>query len=216
MRKSQASAGAIRQSVAAALVAILAMLAGYATILWDARQRGLARLPASTFVSKAAPRGEAAQSEGAGSGGSPAVTAERGESAAARTPREIYEQQRGIALQAIDMMNRSMEIGAPVVGMPTRVVTWSVVLLQAELYLSLDGQPGATDDPEVYLAAKGGGGDPTKVKLFEDHLHRMRLWEDRFRPLQERGAMSALEFFEFQSARVRAEGWLARELGTKK
>jgi hypothetical protein len=124
---------------------------------------------------------------------------------------DIAKAQLKTARQALEMIRRSSELGAPIVNQPRDVHRWSTRLLGAQIYLSLPEDTPRTADPEVYFALATAAPTPERTTAFEDHLKRMRNWESTLRPLYERGILSALEFLEIQSHRLEAEFWLARE-----
>jgi hypothetical protein len=124
---------------------------------------------------------------------------------------DIARAQLKTARQALEMIRRSSELGAPIVNQPRDVHRWSTRLLGAQIYLSLPEDTPRTADPEVYFALATAAPTPERTTAFEDHLKRMRNWESTLRPLYERGILSALEFLEIQSHRLEAEFWLARE-----
>ncbi|MDB5351855.1 MAG: hypothetical protein JWN86_3102 [Planctomycetota bacterium] len=127
-------------------------------------------------------------------------------------PLAVYQQLRTAALEALDLVDKSVKLGAPGPDPAGRVAGWSFRLISADIYLITSNSAVRTSDPEIYLSWAKGPPDPRAVRAFSEHLARMKLWEDRFRPLARDRQFSALDFLEIQSRRIQAEGMLAREL----
>jgi hypothetical protein len=126
-------------------------------------------------------------------------------------PEAVAKTQLKISRQALDMIRRSNQLGAPIINQRRDVYRWSRRLLSAQLYLSLPEDQPRTADPEVYLSLSKSTPTPERTTAFQDHLDRMRQWESDLRPLYERGILSTLDFLEIQASRLEAEFWLTRE-----
>ncbi len=131
--------------------------------------------------------------------------------AADRDAEAMARERRDVARRALEIIARSWEVGAPVRDQAGDVHVWSTRLLGTEIYLSLPGNGPRVEDAEVYLALPDIPPDPSRLRAFEQHLERMRRWEDRLRPLAASGVLSSLGFLDVESRRIQAELWLYRE-----
>lgn len=127
-------------------------------------------------------------------------------------PLPLYDELHQTGRRAIDLVNLSLRVGAPVNNSPAVVAAWSLRILDAEIFRTSPKGGLRSGDPEVYLSTAKGPPDPPRVRAFQEHLNRMRAWEERFRPLASDRRLSALDFLELQARRIQAEGYLAREL----
>ena len=126
-------------------------------------------------------------------------------------PEALYQELHRTGDRAMALVERSLRLGAFVTDAPTVVATWSLRILEAELYRRPMADGRRTTDPEVYLTRETGPPDPAAVAAFRTHRDRLKRWEDRFRPLARDGTLSELDFLELQARRIAAEAWLARE-----
>lgn len=126
-------------------------------------------------------------------------------------PRKLVEEQLKLANRALDLIDRSAKIGAPVSNAATDVYQWSYRRLGTRLFLTFGPDEHRTMDPEVYLAMAQGPPHPDRIAAFEEHRELMRSWEARFRGLARTGIGSQLNFLTFQAHLLQAEMWLARE-----
>ncbi|GAC1315433.1 MAG: hypothetical protein NVSMB14_15350 [Isosphaeraceae bacterium] len=133
-----------------------------------------------------------------------------------REPMEIAKDRRAMSFQALEMMNRTGMRGNPVANQPMDIYLWSVRMLGAEIYTSMDEGEMRVEDPEVFLALPHVKSNQKRSEAFRAHWDRMKAWEDRIRPLARTGTLSHLNFLEFEFRRLQAELWLAREIDKQK
>ena len=124
---------------------------------------------------------------------------------------ELARERREVSKRALGIIDRSWEIGAPVRDAAGDVHMWSSRLLGTEIYLSMAEGETRVEDAEVYLSLTGIKPNPNRTTAFEQHLARMRSWENRLRRLADQGVMSTIGFLDVESRRIQAELWLARE-----
>jgi hypothetical protein len=116
-----------------------------------------------------------------------------------------------MARKALDLIGRRTPQGSLVDRPIHEAYRWSLRLLGAEIYLSMGDDELKVEDPEVYLAVPHARPSAARVRAFQDHLGRMKSWENRWRSLMERSYLSAFELMEAQHHVLEAELWLARE-----
>jgi hypothetical protein len=120
-----------------------------------------------------------------------------------------------LSLRSIELLDRSLAIGAAVQATGLETYFWSRHVLEARLFLDPgDGAP-RVQDIELYLAQARGPAQPAQVAAFEEHARRMKALEERLRPLAERRLLSAFDWVKVEFARLEAAVWLAREKGRK-
>ncbi len=127
-------------------------------------------------------------------------------------PSELYTELHRMGHRAIAIIDETVDMGAPVSDPSFKVSTWSLRLLGTDFIASSPKEGPRTLEPEIALALAKGPLGPERIKALREHLARMRLWENRFRPLVRDGRLSALDFMEFQARRIVAEAWLARAM----
>jgi hypothetical protein len=125
----------------------------------------------------------------------------------------LVEKQRALSLRALQLIDQSRRIDAPVAALAPETYIWSRHVLEARLYLSLGAGEAKTQDIELYLNQARGEPKPDRVAAFEEHVRRMKSLEDRYRPIYERGQFSTFDFAKVEFYRMQAETWLAREKG---
>ncbi len=127
-------------------------------------------------------------------------------------PAPLFVSQVKMAQRALEIIDDTISIGAPVPNPSSVVFNWSYRMLSAELFATTENDPVQFAEPEVYLSQAKGDPVQARVRSLEKHLARMKQWEARFRPLAEGSKFSLLDFLEIQARRLQAEQWLAREL----
>ena len=128
-----------------------------------------------------------------------------------RPAAELVQERLEVAQKAIGIIMRSWARGAPDTNSAGEIYYWSTVVLGSHLFLSMaEGEP-RVENANAYLALKAVKPNPARIVAFEQHLARMRTWEDRLRPLAQKGVLSTLGFLSIESRRLEAEIWLARE-----
>lgn len=126
--------------------------------------------------------------------------------------RALYEELHQKGHRAINLIDQTVKIGAAIPDPSTTVAVWSLRLLATDMYrCSSKGGP-RTVEPEIYLSTATGPPDPERVRAFQEHLTRMKSWEERFGHLSKKGYLSQLDLLEIQARRIQAEAWLAREM----
>ena len=125
-------------------------------------------------------------------------------------PTALVEGQLKLARRALQLIERSREIGAPVMLPSQETVAWSRRVLEARIYLSLGPGEPKTQDVEVYLGQAKGPAPAGRLAAFEEHFNRMKALDARYRPLYEQGQMSPFDFTKVEFARLQAEVWLIR------
>ncbi len=136
---------------------------------------------------------------------------EKAGDAAADASRNLVERQRELSLRALDLIAKSINLGAPVIASSEDTILWSNKLLGCRLYLSFGPGEMKTQDPEVYLSLAKGPPNPARIAAFDDHYKRTKVVEERYLPLYQRGDFSAFNFARIESSRLQAEIWLSRE-----
>jgi hypothetical protein len=131
----------------------------------------------------------------------------------AETTRGLVETKLKIAQKAIRLIDSSMKIGAPVRASQQERYLWSRRLLEAQIFLSLGPDDPRAEDVEVYLALAKGPANPERLTAFREHLERMKLIEQLYRPLYEKGQFSTFDFATVEYNRMQAEVWISREQG---
>ncbi len=129
------------------------------------------------------------------------------------TTEALVETKLKIARKAIRLIDSSLKIGAPVRASQQERYLWSRRLLEAQIFLSLGADDPKAEDVEVYLALARGPANPERVTAFREHLERMKLIEQLYRPLYEKGQFSTFDFATVEYNRMQAEVWLSREQG---
>ena len=124
---------------------------------------------------------------------------------------EIAERRLAVSRKALETIDATMAIGAPVFNQVGDVYVWSYSMLGDQIYLSMGADETRVEDPEVFLAVSKARANPARLAAFEAHFKRMQKWEDRLRPLARNGTMSNLDFLKLQSNRLQAELLLERE-----
>jgi hypothetical protein len=116
-----------------------------------------------------------------------------------------------LARQAVDLITRKTPQG-PLVNNPRHeLYLWSLRLLGAEIYLSMNDEELKVEDPEVYLAVAKARPSAARERAFDDHLKRMQAWEAGWRLLVERNVMSPFQLLEVQHHVLEAQLWVNRE-----
>ena len=127
----------------------------------------------------------------------------------------IARKQLRLSEEALGLIAKSRDLGAPVAMVWADTIFWSRQVLEARLFLSFPDREGRTQDVEVYLHAAKGAAVADRLAAFADHLARMKALENQYRPLFQQGNLSAFHFARIESARLQAEIWQAREEGRR-
>jgi hypothetical protein len=123
----------------------------------------------------------------------------------------LVEDQLQLTRRALKIIEQTETRGAMIPNPVTQVYEWSTRSLAAQIYLSMSKDEPKTQNIEVYLSLAKCEPKAKRVAAFEDHLARMRHWENKFRPLVSSGKLSVLDYLHIQTNRLQAETWLARE-----
>jgi hypothetical protein len=127
----------------------------------------------------------------------------------------MVKKQLARSLTLLELLDRSLAIGAAVPATSLETYFWSRHILECRLFLDPGEGAPRVQDIEFYLAQARGPARPAQVAAFEEHLGRMKALEARLRPLAERRIISPFDFAKLEYARLEAEIWLAREKGRK-
>jgi hypothetical protein len=116
-----------------------------------------------------------------------------------------------LARKALAILN-SRSAQGPLANMRVpETYQWSVMMLGAQIYLSMAKDEPRVEDPEVYLAVSKSRPSAERLAAFEAHWKRMKTWEDRLLPVARQSVLPEFDFMVVQSHRLQAELWLARE-----
>lgn len=124
---------------------------------------------------------------------------------------EFARQRLELSKQAIGIIQDAARKGVNIINQRLDFYRWSYRMLGDQIYLSMDGDNPRVADPEVFLAVSETRPNPSRLAAFEDHLKRMRVWEDIMRPLYRQEILPPIAFLDIQAHRLEAQLWLARE-----